>query len=124
MLSLWPREQARRSHPVDSAPRASRPERDPLDSASSGGSAPLLLSVGRSGAAAWPPLCWPLRGFASNNKFDASAYEEAFGVRHAGGQRYWPAVRSTELTDDFILGHGQRHVADALEKRLDELEGA
>ena len=63
-----------------------------------------------------------LRGFASNKTFDASAYEEAFGVRHAGGQRYWPAVRSTELTDDFILGHGQRHVADALEKRLDELE--
>ena len=65
-----------------------------------------------------------LRGFASNKKFDASAYEKAFGVRHAGGQRCWPSVRSTELTDDFIVGHGQRHVADALEKRLDELEGS
>ena len=51
-------------------------------------------------------------------------YEEIFGVRHAGGQRYWPGICFTELTDDFIIGHGERHVADALERALASAEPA
>ena len=42
-----------------------------------------------------------------------------FGVRHAGGQRYWPAICYRELTDDLIVGHGERPLAVALERALD-----
>ena len=54
-----------------------------------------------------------------NDTFDAEGYFGLFGVRHAGGQRYWPAICYRELTDDLIVGHGERPLAVALERALD-----
>ncbi|GMI39175.1 hypothetical protein TeGR_g3385 [Tetraparma gracilis] len=59
-----------------------------------------------------------LQGFARNDVFDASGYEDVFGVHHAGGQRYWPSVSHRELLDEHIVGSGERGVADALERQL------
>ena len=65
-------------------------------------------------------LLGTLRGFAQNKLFDATGYASLFGVLHAGGQRYWPAVSHRELTDDFIEGYGDRELANALEATLNE----
>jgi hypothetical protein len=82
-----------------------------------------------------------LQGFARNDVFDASGYEDVFGVHHTGGQRYvvraserasnlppnlsvfparryWPSVSHRELLDEHIVGSGERGVADALERQL------
>eukprot|EP01050_Picozoa_sp_SAG11_P017384 SAG11_NODE_2503_length_3278_cov_1.735451_2_plen_258_part_00 len=45
-------------------------------------------------------------------------YEAVFGVRHAGGQQYWSSISYRELIDHFIVGHGERPVAEALESAL------
>lgn len=49
--------------------------------------------------------------------FDTKNYDSMFGVQHkvSDGKKYWPSFSFQEITDDLIIGHGEKPVADALE---------
>ena len=60
-----------------------------------------------------------LQEFIRNDRFDGSLHQDMFGITPPGGHLYWPSFTYRELHDDFIIGHGERPVADALEVVID-----
>jgi hypothetical protein len=57
-----------------------------------------------------------LQGFARNDVFDASGYEDVFGVHHAGGQRY--VVRASERASNLPPNLSRLSRAQVLALRL------
>jgi hypothetical protein len=58
--------------------------------------------------------------FCEDSSFDAVGYASLFGVQPEGGHKYWPSFIYQELTDDVIIGCGERPVADALKMYLND----
>lgn len=60
-----------------------------------------------------------LDNFVGNERFDGNAHETMFGVLPQHQYRYWPSFSFRELTDDFIIGCGERPMADSIELFVD-----
>jgi hypothetical protein len=58
-----------------------------------------------------------LSQFLLNDKLDDNIYRRLFGasLQDGEGEFFWPSIYFRELTDDFIVGCGERQLADSLE---------
>lgn len=67
-----------------------------------------------------------LGDFAANRNFDAAAYCEMFGVYHdeSDGRTYWPSFSSRELSDDSIIGCGDRFMAESMNHYINDSAAA
>lgn len=60
--------------------------------------------------------------YVNNDRFDGCTHKDLFGMEPKGGQEYWPSFSYSELTDNVFIGLGERHMANAIETRLDTWE--
>jgi hypothetical protein len=62
-----------------------------------------------------------MENFCTNDAtFDSKNYASMFGVQPkvSEGKKYWPSFSFQEVTDDLIIGHGEKPIADALETTI------
>lgn len=67
------------------------------------------------------PLTVFLKGletFATGHNFDKENYYDLFNVHHSNSNddgEFWPSVSHIELTDEFIIGCGERDMSEAID---------
>lgn len=57
--------------------------------------------------------------FSNDSKFDANSHQKMFDVLLINGEKYWPSLNYSELTDNFIIGNGERNISNNLETYID-----
>jgi len=65
-----------------------------------------------------------LQGFADNETFNSCDYNKMFGVDYStvkgvDKQHYWSSVSFNEISDDDIIGYGDRNIAIEIEDMID-----